>query len=117
MATPADRPAYQVFVGVDIAAATFTATWSRDAQPALRPLTFPQTPAGFAAFQQQLHQTGSAPAATLIVMEASGSYWICLAVTLHEAGYIVSVVNPARVHDYVKSLPRKGKTDALEPPT
>ena len=77
-------------------------------------MTFPQTPAGFAAFLLQLQQTSSAPSATLIVMEATGSYWITLAVTLHEAGYIVSVVNPARVHDYVKSLPRKGKTDVLD---
>jgi transposase len=114
MGTCADRLAYQLFVGVDIASATFTTTWSRDAQPTLRPMTFNQTPSGFAAFQQQLHQTGIAPAATLIVMEATGSYWITLAVTLHQAGYVVSVVNPARVHDYVKSLPRKGKTDPLD---
>jgi transposase len=114
MGTSADCPVYQLFAGVDIAAATFTATWSRDAQSAVRPMTFPQTPAGFAAFQQQLDQTGIAPAATLIVMEATGSYWITLAVTLHEAGYVVSVVNPRQVHDYVKSLPRKGKTDALD---
>ncbi len=114
MATRAERPAYQLFVGVDIAAATFTTTWSCDAQVILRPRTFPQTSAGFAAFLQQLRQTGTAPAATLIVMEATGSYWITLALTLHEAGYVVSVVNPAQVHDYVKSLPRKGKTDALD---
>jgi transposase len=68
-------------------------------------MTFPQNSAGFAAFQQQLHQTSIAPGATLIVMEAIGSYWITLAVTLHEAGYVVSVVNPAQIHDYVKSLP------------
>lgn len=114
MELPMDRPAYQLFVGVDIAAATFTARWSHDAHPTQRPITFDQTPAGFATFQQQLHQTGIAPAATLIVMEATGSYWITLAVTLHQAGYVVSVVNPAQVHDYIKSLPRKGKTDALD---
>jgi transposase len=109
MATSRERPDYQLLVGVDIAAATFTATWSRNTHPIPRPLTFKQTPAGFAAFQQQLHQTGIAPGATLIVMEATGSYWITLAVTLHQAGYVVSVVNPAQVHDYVKSLPAKGK--------
>jgi hypothetical protein len=49
MQPPIDRLAYQLFVGVDIAATTFTTTWSRDAQPAVRPLTFNQTPAGFAA--------------------------------------------------------------------
>jgi transposase len=114
MATSIERLDYQLFVGVDIAAATFTATWSRDAQPTPRPINFKQTPAGFAAFQQQLQQTGIAPGATLIVMEATGSYWITLAVTLHDAGYVVSVINPTQVHDYVKSLPRKGKTDALD---
>jgi transposase len=114
MATSVARPDYRLFVGVDIAAATFTATWSCGAKPTPRPITFKQNPAGFAAFQQQLQQTGIAPGATLILMEATGSYWITLAVTLHEAGYAVSVVNPAQVHDYVKSLPRKGKTDALD---
>jgi hypothetical protein len=49
MATSIERPDYQLFVGVDIAAATFTATWSPDAQPTPRPLTFKQTPPGFAA--------------------------------------------------------------------
>jgi len=114
MQPSADRLTYQLFVGVDIAAATFTASWSCAAQPSIRPMTFAQTPAGFAAFQQLLQQTGIAPTATLIVMEATGSYWISLAVSLHEAGYVVSVVNAARVHDYVKSLPRKGKTDVLD---
>jgi len=97
MGTPADRPAARLFVGVDIAAVTFTTTWSQDTQPAVRPLTFNQTPAGFAAFQQQLDQTGIAPNATLIVMEATGSYWITLAVTLYESGYAVSVINPTQV--------------------
>ena len=73
MQPSADRLADQLFVGVAIAAATFTATWSPDAQPSLPPVTFPQPPAGFAAFQQQLQQTASAADATLIVMEATGS--------------------------------------------
>ena len=36
-----------------------------------------------------------------------------MAVALHQASYLVSVVNPAQVHNYAKSLPRRGKTDAL----
>ena len=35
------------------------------------------------------------PAATLVVMEATGNYWIALAIVLHQAGFAVSVVNPA----------------------
>lgn len=66
------------------------------------------------AFQQQLPATGAAPDATLVVLEATGSYWAALAVSLHQAGYAVAVVNPAQVHNYAKSLPRRSKTDALD---
>jgi transposase len=48
------------------------------------------------------------------VLEATGSYWISLAVFLHQAGYAVSVVNPAHAHAFARSLPRRAKTDALD---
>lgn len=105
---------YQLFVGVDIAAASFAATWTLSGPPSERARSFSQTPDGFAAFQAQLASTGIAPADTLIVLEATGSYWITLAVTLHQAGYAVSVVNPAHVHAFARSLPRRAKTDALD---
>lgn len=57
---------------------------------------------------------GVAPSATLIVLEATGSYWITLAVFLHQVGYAVSVVNPAHAHAFARSLPRRAKTDALD---
>jgi transposase len=38
-----------------------------------------------------------APQATLVVLEATGSYWIALAVALHQAHYRISVLNPAQV--------------------
>jgi transposase len=50
----------------------------------------------------------------LVVLEATGSYWAALAVSLHQAGYAVAIVNPAQVHNYAKSLPRRSKTDALD---
>jgi len=65
-------------------------------------------------FQQQLSTLGIAPADTLIVLEATGSYWIRLAVALHAAGFVISVVNPKQVHHWAQSLPRRGKTDALD---
>jgi transposase len=107
-------PAYQLFVGVDIAAASFTTTWTLAGPPKERPRTFSQTPDGFASFQAALASTAVQPAKTLIVLEATGSYWITLAVTLHQAGYGVSVVNPAHVHAFARSLPRRAKTDALD---
>lgn len=114
MTLDSSAPRYQLFVGVDIAAASFTATWTLAGPPKARPRTFAQTPDGFAAFLAALAATDVAPAKTLIVLEATGSYWITLAVTLHQAGYPISVVNPAHVHAFARSLPRRAKTDALD---
>jgi transposase len=107
-------PLYQLFVGVDIAAASFTVAWIRSSSARERARTFAQTPDGFAAFQAALTTSGVEPSKTLIVLEATGSYWITLAVTLHQAGYAVSVVNPAHAHAFARSLPRRAKTDVLD---
>lgn len=110
----AEAGPFHLCVGVDIAAATFTATWSRRGGARVKPQTYPQTPRGFAALQQDLSNTSVAPDATLIVLEATGSYWVTFAVALHVAGYVVSVVNPVQVVNYAKSLPRRSKTDARD---
>jgi transposase len=49
-----------------------------------------------------------------VCIEATGSYWEAIATYLHEAGHKVSVVNPARIHAYGKSLMRRNKTDQLD---
>jgi transposase len=116
MTAPIKQPAYLLFVAIDIAAATFTASTTTGGSPSERARTFAQTPEGFAALQAQLRATGVAPAQTLCVVEATGSYWVALAVTLHEAQYVVSVVNPAQAHNYAKSLPRRSKMDVLDAP-
>ena len=48
------------------------------------------------------------------VLEATGSYWITLATTLAEAGFGVSVINPAQAHDFAKALLKRAKTDDLD---
>jgi transposase len=106
--------AYQLFVGADIAAHSFTAAWGRPDAPLSRPLRFEQTPEGFAAFQQALVATGILPAETLVVMEATSTYWIQLASALHAAGYVVSVVNPKQAHDFAKAVLQHAKTDPLD---
>ncbi len=105
---------YRLFVGVDIAAGTFTATWARRDEPPSKPRTFAQTPEGYRQVIIALEHAAVAPSQTLIVLEATGSYWITLAVTLHQHHYVVSVVNPAHVHNFAKSLPRRSKTDPLD---
>ena len=105
---------FSLFVGVDIAATSFAASSTTPGHPPERAATFAQTVEGYTAFQTHLTATGIAPAATLIVLEATGSYWMTLAVILHQAGYAVSIVNPAHAHNFLRSLPRRAKTDALD---
>jgi transposase len=65
----------------------------------------------------KLATTGIAPSDTLIVLEATGSYWITLATTLVERGYQVSVVNPKQAHDFAKALLKRAKTDTIDAQT
>ena len=105
---------YQLYVGIDIAADTFTASWLSPGGTPTAPLTREQTPAGYAALQRRLQATGASPAETLVVLEATGNYWVALAMTLHEAGYRVAVVNPRQAHHFAKAQLRRAKTDALD---
>lgn len=104
----------RLYVGIDIAAETFTAAWLVPQGKPTAPLTRDQTPAGYAALQQRLQATGVPQAATAVVLEATGTYWVALAVTLHEAGYHVSVINPLQAHHFAKAQLRRAKTDALD---
>jgi transposase len=95
---------FECYTGVDIAAKDFTAaTMLPHDKPKLYPKPFPQTQAGFQHFCQHLQIHGVTANQHLIVMEATGSYWIALAVALHEAGFVVSVVNPAQAHYFAKA--------------
>jgi transposase len=112
MSDPAST--YQLFVGVDIAAQTAAIAWHGRQQTRQRPFTIEQTPAGFAQLQAKLQTTMIAPAATLVVMEATGSYWMQLASFLHAAGYRVSVINPKQARDFARATLRHAKSDALD---
>lgn len=104
---------YSHFVGIDIS--------SQDAQVAIQlaeaqmcRLCIPQTPAGFETLVSALHTTGCEPSSTLVVMEATGVYWMRLATYLHEAGWDVSVINPAQAHYFTRALLQRSKTDQMD---
>lgn len=107
-------PRYQLYVGGDSAAKSFTATWAADPTSAPKASSCEQSETGFAALQQRLAATGIVPEATRVVLEATGSYWIALAVALHQARSTVSVLNPGQVALCARALPRRAKTDALD---
>ena len=110
-----DRNApYQLYVGIDVAADTFTAAWLSPGGKPAAAFTAEQAAAGYAALQRRLQATATTPATALVVLEATGNYWVALAVALHEAGYHVAVVNPRQAHHFAKAQLRRAKTDALD---
>ena len=115
MTTPSSTPlTVQLHVGIDIAAASFVGVWTRDGRTYTRAQTFAQTPDGFASLPQHLAATEAPPAQTHVVLEATSSYWVALAVALHTAGYQVCVINPAQGRNLARSLSRRSKTDAID---
>ena len=50
-------------------------------------------------------------------MEATGNYWIALAIALYEAGFVLSVVNPAQAHYFAKAQLKGAKNDRLDAQT
>ena len=112
-----DAAAHKLFVGIDVAATSATVAWLTPGGTVSRPVTIDQTPAGFAKLQQQLTALGYHPGEILVVMEATGSYWISLATTLVTAGFAVSVINPKQAHDFAKALLKRAKTDAIDAQT
>src|SRR6187399_2265746 len=47
-------------------------------------------------------------------LEATGTYGLALAEALADAGYVVSLVNPARIAAYARSRLTRSKTDAVD---
>jgi transposase len=64
-----------------------------------------------------LFLTHVAPGQVLVVMEATGTYWLSLATFLVRQGFVVSAINPAQAHSFAKALLRRAKTDAIDAQT
>ncbi len=106
-----------MFVGVDISAATFSAAQAKIEAKPQKAIDYAQTQADFDRFQKDLLATGSAPGVILVVMEATGNYYLSLALYLYQAGFGVSVINPAQAHNYAKALLLRSKNDQLDAQT
>lgn len=102
---------YLHFVGIDIAAATFTAAWL--VKGVWHHATFEQRRTDYGRLVHQLRQIAPAEQ-TLIVMEATGSYWLALAWFLHEANFAVSVINPSQAKLFARLEMQHAKTDRID---
>lgn len=101
----------QAVLGIDISKRTFDAELRTKERA--RHKVFDNNQAGFAELAKwiaEYENIGSVHAC----MEATGFYWMELAIFLHESGVRVSVVNPARVWGYRKSELVRSKTDKLD---
>lgn len=105
---------YGLYVGIDVSLKTLSVAWGESARAIGRAQTYPQTHAGYAALQRALRQTGVAPAAVVVVLEATSTYWMQLAVALWRAGYAVCVVNPKQAHHFRLACQQQTKTDAID---
>lgn len=96
-------------VGIDIAARSFDLVCRHDGHNRTVQ-TFAQTPADQAKAVRQLQ----ALQPTHIVLEATGIYYLDLAVALAEAGLPVSVINPKSFRHFARLKLNDNKTDAVD---
>lgn len=105
---------YALYVGVDVSAATLSVAYGRSKDTIGQSETVMQTRRGYARLIRKLKATGCAPGQVRVVMEATSTYWMQVAVALHRAGFAVCVLNPRQAHHYALSEQQPAKTDAID---
>lgn len=100
-------------IGIDVSKTKLDCLWIRNLQTMkLKSKILPNTTAGHKALLAwAVQQTGKGASDLHFVMEATGVYHEALAHALHDAGAQVSVVNPARIRSFAKSLGTQSKND------
>jgi transposase len=101
------------WVGVDVAKSKLDVALL-DERGKVKAHVFNNDAKGFAALQAWLKQRGSEPSATTLCMEATGPYGEAAATALSDAGWYVSVVNPARVKGFAQGEMARNKTDQAD---
>jgi transposase len=98
-------------LGIDIAKLKFNVCLINTSGK-LRHKVFPNTSAGFEQLREWLTKQGVRSARACL--EATGTYSEALALYLHEARYIVSMVNPAATKAFAQSRLSRTKTDRVD---
>jgi transposase len=98
-------------LGIDLSKDYFDATL-RKSETSKVHRRFDNDANGFAALALWLQAQGVSELHAC--MEATNIYWEGLAAFLHDKGYTVSVVNPARIKGFAMSQLRRNKTDKLD---
>lgn len=105
---------YTVFVGVDISAKTATVAWGSQADQLSKSKTIKQDNMGWQWLVNKLLTIAVDPQSCLVVMEATGTYWMRMAMVLYEAGFVLSVINPLRSRYFARMMLQQVKTDNVD---
>ena len=97
-------------LGIDVAKDSVAVALLGSSSPRKR--SFPNTPAGHHELLSWLSKQHLSEIQACL--EATGSYADAIAEALHDAGYAVAVVNPARIAAYAKSRLARTKTDQAD---
>ena len=98
----------EIFAGIDVGATSVVMSVRR-AGRTIATHEFGQTPEGHQALIKKL--TGQV---ACVVLEATGIYYLDLAVALHRAGLPVAVINPRSFHHFANLKLNTSKTDAID---
>ena len=97
-------------VGIDVSKDSLDANCVRGQRKQAK--VFENSPDGWKLVLSWLKAMGSQP--VHVCMEATGRYSLGIALALYDAGHLVSVVNPAQIHDFARSKLGRNKTDRVD---
>jgi len=101
------------YIGIDVSKDKFDCLWLRDVSTGkVKTKVFKNNQLGYqTAIDWLVNNTRVEPSAIFITLEATGVYHEGLAYHLYDAGFKVSVVNPARPKQFANALGIAHKTD------
>jgi len=105
---------YNLYVGVDISAKTATVSWGCKSDDLSGPITIKQHRTGWQKLVDKLVSQVDTPETCLVVMEATGTYWMQMALYLYESGLTLSVINPIRSKYFARMMLQQTKTDEVD---
>ncbi len=97
-------------LGIDVSKNTFDTNLGVGTKA--RSKSFANSPAGWHQLIAWLgeHKIGQVHAC----LEATGRHGLGIALALHEAGHVVSIVNPAQIRDFARTKLGRNKTDQVD---
>ena len=99
----------ETFVGVDVGAKSVVVAW-RHSERTAGTAEYVQTPEGHQALINHMQKFQVAR----VVLEATGVYYLDLAVALSRSGLPVAVINPRSFHHFAKLKLHSNKTDMVD---